>query len=329
MKDIPAIYFYLPQSEWPKDGIPDSVETHWWLFMKGTYCWTIQTYLRLQADGFPCKLVGTLPDEGIVLAHRDSLPDNLQIPGSKLFIICLKAERDPQPEAQIHVVQNSQEASTILSFWDCYYIPLWPQPGLIPRNPGRGDRFENLAYFGLPRNLAPELQDPAWEEQLQALGLRWRIISSNKLVHDYSEIDVVLAVRSFDSQRHIAKPATKLFNGWHAGVPVIGGAESALQAERQRELDYIEVTSIKDTLLALQRLRDDVNLRQAMVENGRRRAAEIQVANLTAKWREFLMNVAIPAYENWCMQSSLARQTSFIQRYLALKIYRIQQRISA
>jgi hypothetical protein len=322
-QQLPPIYFYIPQSDWPED-MPESADAHWQIFRKGIYNWTLQAYLRLTADGFPCQLIGSMPAEGIVLAHRDSLPDNLQPPGPKLLIVCLKAERDPHPSAQLHVVQNPKERLRLSRLmWESYYIPHWPQPALIPRDPTRGDRFENLAYFGHKRNLAPELESSVWYEQLNALDLEWHIVG-NERVNDYSDIDVVLAVRTFDRQDHIEKPATKLFNAWHAGVPAIVGGDSAFQAERKSELDYIQVNSLAETIAALKRLRNDRELRQAMIENGRVRARETQVANLVNQWRDFITDVAVPAYDRWCAASRWTQQAILMRAYLSLKIYRLQ-----
>lgn len=330
---LPSIYFYIPESDWPGADMPESPDTPWLGFGRGIYCWILQTYLYLKADGFPCQLVGTLPSEGIVVVNRDSLPDNMQLPSPKLLMVCTKAERDPLPCSQIHIIQNPQQnLLPLISFWDNYYIPLWRQPGLITRDPGRGDRVENVAYFGIRRNLTPEFQESSWPEQLKALGLSWNIVSG-KSWNDYSNVDVVLGMRTFDryeyilNQNYISKPATKLYNAWHAGVPAILGCDSAFRAERKSELDYLEVASLSETIAALKRLRDDKQLYQAMVENGRVRAQETEVAKVVSQWRSFLTDIAVPAYERWCSSSRWTQQNLFLRRYMALKIIRMHRQL--
>ena len=164
--NFPPIYFYIPQEDWPINEMPKTADTYWAKFdgnlTSGVYAWTLQTYLRLKEDGFPCQLTGTLPSEGIVLAHRCSLPIYLQ-PNPKLLIVCLKADYEEHPYAQIHVVLNHQETKKVSN---SYYIPHWPQPGLIPRSPERSLRFENIAYFGIEKNLAPELKEAAFQARL-------------------------------------------------------------------------------------------------------------------------------------------------------------------
>jgi hypothetical protein len=324
MTSIPPIYFYIPESDLPVGGIPEDADIHWSGFKNAmlnsplgnsVYCWTLQTYLRLKTDGFPCKLTGIIPNEGIILAHRSSLPFNL-IPKPKQLIVCLKADHEQHPYAQLQVVQNPQDTKTVR---DSYYISLWSQPGLIPRDLARGDRFENIAYFGIEKNLAPELRDSSWSEQLKSLGLRW-LIASQERWNDYSDIDGIVAVRNFsDRESYNFKPATKLYNAWHAGVPAILGCDSAFQTERQSELDYLEVASVNDTIVALQRLRDDKELRYAMMENGRVRAEATQPEKLVSQWHTFITDVAIPAHNRWCNLSSLTQKIYLARRYLAVK----------
>lgn len=333
-KKLPPIYFYIPQSHWPAGGMPESPDTYWqwnisinnkWNW--GRYFWTLQTYLYLKAHGFACELVGIMPTEGIVLAHRDYFPENLQ-PGPRLLLVCLQADRKPHPYAQLHVVQNlyQERLKQSMPLWESYYIAHWPQPGLIRRDSARGDRFENVAYLGNENTLAPELKNQSWQKQVIRLGLCWHIVNRDRW-NDYSEVDVVVAVRSFDRQDYTSKPASKLYNAWHAGVPVILGCESAFQAERKSELDYIEVASLSDLTSALQRLRDDKKLRQAMVENGRLRAEETQPARIVTQWINFLTDIATPTYYRWYTASNWNRKIFLMGRFLTLKVNNIQIRL--
>lgn len=326
---LPPIYFYVPESDWPSDYIPESSQAYWeWMCSRyrmadtveiykylGRYNWTIQAYLNLKDRGFPCQLIKTLPSEGIIVTHRAFLPFHLR-PSPKVLIVCIKADYDPHPYAQLHLVQNPQDVNKVKQG---YYISYWPQPGLIPRDPNRGDRFENIAYFGIEKNLAPELRAPAWSEKLKDLGLNWQVISRDRW-NDYSDVDAIFAVRNFKQESDYKwKPASKLVNAWHAGVPAILGCESAYQAERLHELDYIEVNSVDEAIKALKRLRDDKELRQRMVENGRNRAENTTVEQLTKRWRKFLIDAAIPEYDRWCNASKLTQQIYLARRYLVVK----------
>jgi len=310
---LPPISFYLPPSVWPTD-IPTRADENWPGFGIGLYAWTVQTYLRLKASDFPCQLTKTVPDEGLVLVHRNAFwaADCSLKAGCRRLLICLKADLRPHPQAQIHVVQNPLETATLRR---SYYLPHWPQPGLIPRHPSRGDRFETIAFLGRQVQLAQELRCSFWEDSLKSLGLQWRpCLTPNCWQdyrqleanwHDFSAIDGIVAVRSFDrrqrylKQYYLNKPATKLYNAWLAGVPAVLGPEPAYRAEGEPGLNYLEATSVSGMLAALKQLRDNPPLRHALVQQGRLIAATIQPDQLTARWRQFLEQVAVPAYERW------------------------------
>ncbi|MBD2771727.1 hypothetical protein [Iningainema tapete] len=324
---LPPIYFYIPQRQWPAGNLPQKPEEYWqWMsawgsrYGRGRYDWTLQTYLYLKADDLKCDLIGTIPNSGIVVAHREFLPDDFQ-PSPNLLLVCIKADKDAHPYAQLHIAQNPEDEilHRILPIWKSHYLPHWPQPGLIPRDSSRGERFEKVAFYGVTGTLAPELQQPTWEKELAALGLRWEIVDSQHW-HDYSETDVIIAVRSFNGEIYASKPPSKLYNAWHAGIPAILGCESAYRNERKSELDYLEVATLDSAIATLKRLRDDYNLRQAMIENGYIRAQERGTTNITAQWRTFLTDIATPAYYHWCKASSWQQNIFLMTRYFIFKV---------
>lgn len=316
-QNIPPVYFYMHPSEMPADGVPDDADIMWSGFIDymrqpgiglnpaiTSYSWVLQTFLHLRQTGFKCKITATIPDEGIIIVHRAALPFNFK-PKPRQLIVCIKADFEIHPYAQLHVVQNPEEVKTVR---DSFFIRHWLQPGLIKRDPARGNKFENIAFFGAIGSLAPELFDPDWSAMLESIGLHWQM-PAEKHWHDYSNIDAVIAVRSFSlEQNYQHKPATKLHNAWLANVPAIVGTDSAFRIERQSELDYIEVTSIDSTIAALKRLRDDNHLYEAMVKNGQVRSLQLTTKSLVERWQEFITHKAIPAYYQWCELSSFQQK---------------------
>ncbi|MGK7923783.1 MAG: glycosyltransferase [Spirulina sp.] len=306
---LPDINFYLPPSYLSSD-LPHNIEENWRGFGLGIYAWTLQTYLRLKAVDFPCHLVDRIPTEGIVIVHHNALRShgNFLQPGRKLLLICIKAEGRRYPYAQLHIVQNPVEA---IADRDRYYIPHWTQPGLIPRAIERGDRFENIAFFGHVANLAPELQEGSWQKQLESMGLCWRSIINRNSWHDfscldnrwndYSCVDAMVAVRKFSpSPGYRDKPATKLYNAWLAGVPAILGCEWGYRAEGKPGVNYLEVSSFTELIAVLERLKRDRDVRRSLVDNGRERGREFLPERTVEKWREFLLEVAVPEFYRWC-----------------------------
>lgn len=324
-KDLPPIYFYFPRSTLNVSNLPESVSSYWqWQcdqhsvspMQSGGCFWTAQTYLYLRDYGFPCILVEAIPDEGIVVSHRDFLDNSLR-PSSKMLLVCLRADVDRHPYAQLHVVQNPRQVipKRFMTLWESHFIPHWPQPSIIPRSPERGDLFENVTFLGNEVNLVPEFREQAWYDQLEDLDLKFHQKLNHDEWHDYSNTDVVLAIREFGRQNDWrSKPASKLYSAWHAGVPAILGHESAFQAERKSNLDYLEATSLEEVISALKQLRDNKELRRAVVENGWFRARETQPATMVARWQDFLTNIAVPSYKNWCSMTHWEQQLFFRAR---------------
>jgi hypothetical protein len=106
------IYFYIPQEYWTREGIPTEPNVYWTSFggeiNPSVYAWNVQTYQYLKAEGLPCEMVGSIPLQGIILAHRRHIPNDFN-PNSQQLIICLKADYNFSQYAQIHLVCNSQD----------------------------------------------------------------------------------------------------------------------------------------------------------------------------------------------------------------------------
>ena len=351
------LYFYLPEyREIPPKVLEQNIsEICQWHFQSkiipdGTFAWVLQTYLYLRHH-LPCELTGDLPSQGILFAHRRSLPYSLK-PNSQLLIVCLEADYDRHPYAQFRVLQNRYTASlnpssleflggakSFLSPQPSTFISHWPQEGLLPRETARGDRVENVGFFGISANLAPELRgDSSWETELQSLGMNWYYRAQKQGIEpgstqinawqDYHDIDVVVAVRSFQPHQYLHKPATKLYNSWLAGVPAILGQESAFQAERRSELDYLEVTSKAELIAAILRLRNDHQLYRAMIENGKIRAQEIVPEKITNQWINFIQTSVIPSYQQWKDTSQFNRKVFLLRCELKEKLERIAELLS-
>jgi hypothetical protein len=330
-RNIPPIYFYYPQSLSFTNELPQNFASYWqWHCsekipsMNGAGCvWILQTYLHLHDRNFLCQLVTTMPKEGIVVTFRDFLEDSFQ-PSSKLLLVCVRADVDRHPYSQLHIVQNPYQSipKRLTELWESHYIPHWPQPALISRNPQRGDTFENVTFLGNEVNFAPEFQNPQWYEGLDRLGLQLQKKLNRCEWNDFSSTDVFLSVRYMGTKTSCGgKPASKLYNAWHAGVPAIFGYESAYRFERKNELDYIEATSLDEVIIALSRLKEDKQLRHKIVKNGLIRAEETQSEIIARKWENFLLNIAIPAYQDWCSMTPLQQQLflKVRQSFIALR----------
>jgi hypothetical protein len=251
-------------------------------------CWIYLTFLRLREAKHDITLCYSIPHEGIVVALTGNLMPGYRAPKG-VYLIGVVADGSPHPACHFHILQNAAHASRLPR---SAYIPLWPQPGLIPRNTERGDRFENICFFGDPANLAPELRTPSFSDSLrERLGLNL-VIAGSERWHDYSEADCVIAIREFGSRRFLEKPATKLYNAWMAGVPFIGGNDSAFEADGRQGIDYLRCSTPESVIIALEQLKGDCEFRRRLVLEGKRVARRFTPDAITSEWRNLLHSLA-------------------------------------
>ncbi len=286
----------------------------WRELQTGERAWILQTWLRLRRAGHPVELSATAPEDGLVVFHAKQKRELLR-QRSRLrdaVLVGVRADNREPLIADFEILQNGCFADGRRRF----FMPHWPQSGLVPRDPARGERVEQIAYKGFAANLHPAFRTPAWTGFLAAEGIAWVVDAAafagpNRLDlewPDFRTIDLVLAVRPEERKLRRSKPATKLVNAWLAGVPALLGPELAFRDFRRSELDYLEVASVAEAREAVLRLRRDPGLYRAMVENGLRRGEEFTHEALVSRWAELLFET-IPA---------LAQQRSRLVRRLPL-----------
>lgn len=296
----------------------------------GKYDWTLQTYLRLKDHGFSCELANFPPANGIIIAHKDFLKEFAR-PSQFTLLVCLKSDRLPHPYAQIHVVQNPNDNVGLAQqeFVESFFIPHWVQPSLLARDPNRGDTFKNICYMGSAHELAEEFKQNSWKKTLKSMGLNWHCNTTANSWADYRKMDALIAIRSCNSNgvEFNFKPATKLYNAWHAGIPAILGKESAYRAERKSKYDYLEANSPEEVINALKSLRDNRFLRFQMKSHGEARARETDNEAMIGIWENFIDNVARPAFNKW-ISSKWGRRKYFFMSSISKVSYRISRRIT-
>ncbi len=256
------------------------------------------------------ELVHDIPRDGIVIALTGTLPPHFRAPQG-MFLAGVIADGLPHPSAHCHIAQNAAHAHRLPRG---IFMPHWTQPGLLMRDPVRGNTFERVAFYGTKSNLAPELQTPEWAEHLlHTVGCTFDIRSAEHW-HDYHDVDVVLAVRTFGRQRQLHKPATKLYNAWRAGIPFIGGRNSAFAADGNPGRDYLIARSPDEIIRHLQKLKSDENFYCSLVEQGLRKAADYSDESITARWRKLVeetlptlatQRFARPLWRNFCSDASM------------------------
>jgi hypothetical protein len=266
--------------------------------------WSVQAYLLLKQRGLDVRLVQNFIPDQICLSPFDHLS-----PGKLAFNSYVVACRHDRARPEICEQRIVINELNVIDQTDLY-VPHWTQPNLLPRDRQRGARVESLVFKGIERNLAFPFKAPEFKQQLQDLGINFVVTPDDPALQfadwvDYRQADVAFAVRNNTEYDLSLKPALKLLNAWVAGCPAILGPEPAYQTLRQSELDYIEVRTVAEVIEALQRLKADPTLYEAMVENGLKRAQAFTDDRIAQIWRDHLAGSIATGYERWQRQPRL------------------------
>jgi len=256
--------------------------------------WLYQTWVELRKI---CRvdLVTKMPEEGIVVTLSNHLHQGFRArPGQ--FVAAVAADFLPHPGAQVQILQNPAHARRLPR---TLFVPHWPQPGLVTRDPARGAAVRTAAFFGDPSNLARQVAAPEFLARvLHDTGVRLEMREAARW-HDYSDVDIAIAIRDFTRARHLSKPATKLYNAWLAGVPLIGGSDSAFAEEGNPGTDFLVASSPGELLGQIRRLKENPSIWQSIVDAGYLQAAGRSRDAVRTIWQH-LCDSEIPSrFEAW------------------------------
>jgi hypothetical protein len=265
------------------------------VFNRGQRVWILQTYLRLARAGHPVELANEPPRDDILVFHANQAESLLRHWWrlGDCLLVAARADHSESHLADFEVLQNRVWEDGVRRF----FVPMWPQPGLAPRDPARGTRIERVAFKGFRASLHPAISAQSLREELLRRGIELVIDAvdyrgaatdgSSLRWADYSDVDLVVAIRP-PTGSHTDKPAAKLYNAWRAGVPALLGPEPAYRELYTDPLDYIEVSSAIEVLAAIDRLRDEPDLYRRMVERARERAVEFSPEVVLERWVDIL-----------------------------------------
>ena len=296
--DLPVHFYVQPAGITLERALTLDPDLDWQDLRRAREVWIIQAWNRLRRAGYRPTMSDQVPRAGIVVYHKEDQRELVRrLPSrASAVLVGVRADFRSCDDADFEVLQNGYYADGCRAF----FMPHWPQPGLLARDPARGDRIERIAYKGYVGNLAAEFRTPRWRDFLAAQGMVFEndailddssdhpILTS---FHDYREVDLVLAVRPGET-RH--KPASKLVNAWHAGAPALLSPDYAYEEMRESPLDYLAVSDLAEAQTALLRLRREPGLYRAMIEHGQRRAAAFTAEAITRRWAALLYET-IPA----------------------------------
>jgi hypothetical protein len=274
-------------------------------FVGGRNSWIAQTYLRLrgaiEARGWRATAGAGFVAGTISVVHRDDM-NRFASDGHSSYLVVVRADRAPVAACDIAIAQNAVRLARHERF-----IPLWPQPGLVPRDPSRGTRVEHIAFHGRIGSAPAWFASGAFQRSIARRNLRFDLREAGW--ERYADVDVALAVRDTLPGIVATKPATKLYNGWLSRVAVLASPDPAYREVRRAPIDFLEVNGADELIAAVDLLRANPRLYAAMVENGAERSREFDVASTRERWLALLDHEVVPAFER--MRGKLASRRSW------------------
>ena len=271
------------------------------LFTNSSWAWIVQTALLIRSAGFAVSLSNDFEPRAINLALADQLR---RMPRrSDIFVVSIDADQLRPRWVNLSIVQNQRQTGR-----SAYWIPHWPQPGLIPRSPER-QTFSHVGFFGLTRHLYRN--ENWWHKMCGEYGMQFSV-RPPKQWHDYSDVDIAIGIRNMSRKRFHEKPPTKLFNAWLAGVVFIGGIDSAYSQVGVTGQDYLVAEDEKTLIDQLGRLQRDAALGSSLILAGQQKTRTVgSRASTLQAWIELMEQHIIPKFEQWHTQSSIRKHLAF------------------
>jgi hypothetical protein len=257
------------------------------------WSWIFQTFLYMKQAGLDVALVEKPVPGAICVAHFVTTKNKIWAPDS--FVVGVRADQSPLRMREIEVVQSPAN----LGGKDVFLIQHWPQPRLIPRDSTRGDRIERISYFGGKGGFSSEFCQPSFVKALEDLGVDLDICYDTTKWNDYSQTDLILAIRNMHPLLLETKPATKLINTWKAGCVALLGNEPAFRAVGKLGEDYFEANHPQDVLNVVTRLKENPTLYRRVRENGIERYSKFTFEAIQKQWIDLLTGPVSEAFALW------------------------------
>ncbi len=283
----------------------------------GEDIWVLLTYLHLYHAGYDVTVGSEGREDKInVIDGVKSRPRNTF---SNFFYIACRTDAHYPFFGHFVLHQNlirSEHKNEI-------YIPQWPQPGLIKRDPKRGNDIQTVAFFGQPvRNLSEEFQSADFKSKLKAKGIEFIIKGKNNNNvewHDYSNVDLVIAVRDVPVELLKIKPVNKVTNAWLADSLCITGDEPAVEAAFANKDAVLHATTTDGVISIIDLLKNNPDIFSLLREEGRNLAQDYSEDSILKKWIDIETNINT-TFQAWKKSSKLKKDINYIHRRILNRI---------
>jgi len=254
------------------------------------HAWVWPVYCQLKMRNWPVSFGYALKEGMVNIIHGQVARECLTLSDLRRhFIVTIRADFRPFPFGQFEIVQNQRYVGGRR-----VYLPHLPQPGLIPRDRNR-DCVVNVCFSGQIEN---SIDTYALNRDLEQMGCRL-VFRELGQWQDMREVDILFGIRSFSKTPFHSKPPTKLFNAWLAGIPFIGGYDSAYEQVGQPGYDYLRVSDYDELVRAIVRLKEDPAFYREIVEHGAKAGEMYTPVRTVEKWEYFLERGVKPHYCDW------------------------------
>ena len=277
----------------------------------GEDIWVLLTYLHFRHAGYEVTLGSEARSDKInVIDGVKSRPKNTF--ADYFYVACRTDAHYPEFG---HFVLHQNLIQTGKS--NEIYVPQWPQPGLILRDSRRGNDIRTVAFFGQPkRNLAEAFQSDVFLSELKKRDIEFIIKGkSNNSVewHDYSNVDIVIAVRDVPVELLKIKPVNKATNAWLAGALCITGDEPAITAAFNSNEAVLHATTVDGVLSIIDRLREQPELFAELLTEGQKLAQDYSEPSILSYWVRMEEFVS-PEFERWKKTGKAERLINYSRR---------------
>jgi len=308
-------------------NFPNDPDNNWNFFTRTNMIWSYLTYLRLKEYGYPNigfsnKIVIGAMNVGTATILGGAKFEKHQNQKETIYVV-IRADKLYASTSNVCVVQSPEHS---FKYKNSYYINHWPQPGLVPRKSNE-HMVKKIGMAGIPKHYAVAQYQKRFEKDMSDRAIEIVQLDRSRW-NDYSDIDIVLAVREFNKKVITHKPASKLINGWKARVPVICNPESTYRWVGENGKDFIEIESYDQLLSAIDKLREDKNLYHELIKNGEKKVINYSNEKVCMEWIELFEGIRKKSINVKKISSNKWQKVNFKREdliHIMLKLFNIKQ----
>ncbi len=170
-------------------------------------------------------------------------------------------------------------------FCDSFFVPHWSQPRIKKRIKNEKDLFR-IGYFGNSNNFDEDL-NKEMDSFCKNRHLVFEIVDDWKRWKDYSDFDLILAIRDLKGGNYLNKPFSKLINALIAGVPMIATNESSSIYFKKNYFPELPIITSKTELFAkILEMKENYGYHLKMIQKNGLSISDVYENEVNKSWEE-------------------------------------------